>query len=150
MASGARNRARPLARWRAMRIATARRRPRVPELPGISAPARVDRRTKSLTKRIRPGEIAVIDHVDLDRVSAEALVSCRVAAVVNAAPSTSGRYPNLGPEIVLGAGIPLLDSCGPSIMTDVSDGDLLRIHEGAVFLDGRQIATGTVQTPETV
>ena len=62
-----------------------------------TAPARVDRRTKNLTKRLRPGDIAVIDHVDLDRVSAEALVACRPAAVVNAAPSISGRYPNLGP-----------------------------------------------------
>src|SRR3954467_2065111 len=104
-----------------MRIAhsRARRSVREPVLPGITAPSRVDRRTKNLTKRIRPGEIAVIDHIDLDRVSAEALVSCRVAAVVNASPSTSGRYPNLGPEILMGAGIVLVDGCGPGVMNDV-------------------------------
>ncbi|NHC14236.1 putative cytokinetic ring protein SteA [Motilibacter deserti] len=133
-----------------MRIATARRRSRAPELPGITAATRVDRRTKNLTKRVRPGEIAVIDHIDLDRVSAEALVACRVAAVVNAAPSTSGRYPNLGPEILVGAGIPLVDGCGQAVMNDLSDGDVLRLHEGVVYLDDRQLAVGTEQTPETV
>ena len=84
--------------------------------PGLSGPARVDRRTKDLTKRLRPGDIAVIDHEDLDRVSAEALVACRPAAVVNASTSISGRYPNLGPEILVAAGIPLLDDAGPDVM----------------------------------
>ena len=78
-----------------MRIATLRR-PRQPELPGISGVARVDARTKNLTKRLRPGDIAVIDHVDLDRIAAETLAESGIAAVVNAATSISGRYPNLG------------------------------------------------------
>ena len=83
------------------------RRGRNPDrLPGTVGVARLDRRTKNLTKRLRPGDVAVIDHVDIDRVSADALVGCKVAAVVNAAPSVSGRYPNLGPEILLAAGIP--------------------------------------------
>src|SRR5690606_21632128 len=72
-----------------------------PAGPGINGTARVDTRTKSLTKRLRPGDIAVIDHLDVDRVSAEALVACRPAAVLNAARSTSGRYPNLGPDILV-------------------------------------------------
>ena len=80
-----------------MRItARAAERPAEPEpLPGPAAGgvARVDRRTKYLTKRLRAGEIAVIDHQDIDRVAAEALVACRPAAVVNAAASISGRYP---------------------------------------------------------
>ena len=79
---------------------------------GVSGAVRVDKRTKNLTKRLRPGEIAVIDHIDLDKVSAEALVACRPAAVINVAPSISGRYPNLGPEILVAAGIPLLDNVG--------------------------------------
>jgi len=63
------------------------------DLPGVSGPARLDRRTKNLTKRLAPGDIAIIDHEDLDRVSAEALLHRQVAAVVNAAASISGRYP---------------------------------------------------------
>jgi len=62
-----------------MKVRSLRRRPRPPEPPGIVGVARVDRRTKNLTKRLRPGDIAVIDHLDLDRVAAEALVACRVA-----------------------------------------------------------------------
>jgi uncharacterized membrane-anchored protein len=102
---------------------------REPALPGTNGPVRVDRRTKDLTKRLRPGDIAVIDHVDIDRVSGEALVAGRPAAVVNASPSTSGRYPNVGPRIILDAGIPLLD---------VDDEELLgRLKEGTtVGVDG--------------
>ena len=78
--------------------------------PGvITGIARLDRRTKRLVGRLRPGDVAVIDHVDLDRVAADSLVAVGVAAVLNAKPSISGRYPNLGPEVLLRAGIPLVD-----------------------------------------
>ncbi|MBO0787689.1 MAG: hypothetical protein J2P33_16615, partial [Actinobacteria bacterium] len=80
-----------------------KRRGRQDDLPGVTGVARVDRRTKDLTKRIRPGEIAVIDHEDLDRVSVDALLARQVAGVVNAAPSITGRYPNLGPERLIEA-----------------------------------------------
>src|SRR3954454_17180370 len=76
---------------------------------GLTGVARLDSKTKKLTKRLRPGDIAIIDHVDLDRVSAEALAACQVAAVINVARSISGRYPNLGPRILVEAGVPLID-----------------------------------------
>jgi uncharacterized membrane-anchored protein len=117
---------------------------------GVSAAARLDRRTKDLTKRLEPGEIAVIDHVDLDRVSAEALVSCQVAAVINVAPSISGRYPNLGPQIIVRAGIPLLDDVGPEIFAKLKEGDLVRLEDEAVYRGDEVIAKGTVQTEESV
>ena len=74
--------------------------------------ARLGKRTKDLTKRLRPGEIAIIDHEDIDRVAAEALVEREPAAVLNVAASTSGRYPNAGPRILVDAGIVLVDSLG--------------------------------------
>ncbi|MEU5880448.1 putative cytokinetic ring protein SteA [Spirillospora sp. NPDC047279] len=117
---------------------------------GVNAAARLDRRTKDLTKRLEPGEIAVIDHVDIDRVSAEALVSCQVAAVVNVAPSISGRYPNLGPQILVEAGIPLLDDVGPEIFAKLKEGDLVRIEDETVYRGDEVVAKGTVQTPERV
>ena len=80
-----------------MRFATLRRARAADEPPGACGTARVDRRTKNLTPRLRPGDIAVIDHVDLDRVAAEALVACGVGGVVNVAPSVSGRYPEPRP-----------------------------------------------------
>ena len=98
-----------------------RQRAREPETPGVRGAVRVDARTKNLTKRLRPGEIAVINHQDIDKVSAEALLACRPAAVVNAAPSISGRYPNLGPEILIDAGVPLLDNVGVDVMHTVHE-----------------------------
>lgn len=118
--------------------------------PGVSGVARVDKRTKNLTKRLRPGEVAVIDHVDLDKVSAEALVACRPAAVVNASPSTSGRYPNLGPEILVSAGIPLLDDVGGEVMRKIQEGDSVHF-EGEVLKRGETtVATGTLQDRDSV
>jgi uncharacterized membrane-anchored protein len=115
----------------------------------LVGPARVDPRTKSLTKRLRPGEIAVIDHLDIDRVSAEALASCKPVAVLNAARSTSGRYPNLGPDILLGAGIALVDDLGPDVLTLV-EGRRVRVVDGAVYDGERLVAEGTVQDDVTV
>src|SRR4051794_38001302 len=95
-----------------MRLATLRRARAGDQPPGVVGHVRLDRRTKNLSRRLKAGDIAVIDHVDLDRVGAEALVAHGVGAVINAAPSVSGRYPNLGPEILLAAGVPLIDNVG--------------------------------------
>ncbi len=125
----------------AMRVPNPR--PRSPEI-GVSGPARVDRRTKNLTKRLQPGDIAVIDHQDIDKVSAEALVACRPAAVVNASPSISGRYPNLGPEILVDAGILLLDNVGTPVMTALKDGMAVSVVGDEVRFDGEPVASGTL------
>ena len=116
---------------------------------GIHGPVRVDARTKDLTKRLRPGDVAVIDHLDIDRIAAEALVAARPAAVLNAARSISGRYPNLGPEILLAAGIPLVDDLGPDIMT-MPEGRKVRVEGASVFLGDAFVAEGVLQDDETV
>lgn len=131
-----------------MRIATLRRSRPAPA--GVLGAARIDRRTKNLTRRLRPGEIAVIDHVDIDRMSAEALVNGGAVAVVNVAPSISGRYPNLGPEILLAAGVPLIDGVGPEVLGLVREGEVIRLDGDAIYLDGRRIAAGTRQSVESV
>ncbi len=128
----------------------ARRRSRPTDLPGIVATARLDRRTKNLTKRLAPGDIAIIDHVDLDRVSAASLISRQVSAVVNVAPSISGRYPNLGPRMLLEAGVPLIDDIGPEVFEQVKDGKLVRLDGDTLYLGEVIIAKGTVQTAESV
>ncbi len=120
-----------------------------PDEPGLRGPVRVDPRTKNLTKRLRPGDIAVIDHLDIDRVSAEALAACRPAAVLNAARSTSGRYPNLGPDILLTAGIPLVDDLGPDVLA-LHEGRHVRVVDGSVYDGDRVVAEGTVQDEATV
>jgi uncharacterized membrane-anchored protein len=127
-----------------------RRRPVDLDQEGLAGPARVDRRTKNLTKRLQPGDIAVIDHADLDRVAAEALVARRPAAVVNAAESVTGRYPNLGPEILLEAGIPLIDGFGSEIMDRVVEGRDVRLHGGELHCGEVVLGSGTVQDKESV
>jgi uncharacterized membrane-anchored protein len=134
-----------------MRIATLRRSRTGDRPPGVIGTARLDRRTKNLSKRLRPGDVAVIDHVDLDRVAAEALVARGVAAVVNVAPSVSGRYPNLGPEVLLAAGIPVVDDVGPDVFGQLREGDQVRVHDDTVYaMDGTVLAKGQAQDAVTL
>jgi uncharacterized membrane-anchored protein len=120
------------------------------DLPGVVAPARLDRRTKSLTERLKPGDIAIIDHADLDRVSAEALLNRQVVAVINVAPSMTGRYPNLGPQLLVEAGVPLIDDVGPEVFEKVSDGTPVRLEGDTLYVGGAVAAKGTVQTSLSV
>lgn len=123
-----------------------RRRGTPVEIGGV---VRLDRRTKNLTKRLQPGEIAVIHHSDLDRVSAEALVAAGVSAVVNAVPSVSGRYPNLGPGILLEAGITLVDDAGEDVFTAVREGDRITLDAGLLLdPEGAVVAEGTLMTTD--
>jgi uncharacterized membrane-anchored protein len=110
----------------------------------VVGPARVDRRTKDLVRRLEPGEIAVIDHADIDRVAAEGLIAEGAAAVVNAGSSISGRYPNGGPIRIVEAGIPLLDEVGSDVMDRIHEGDVLRVVGGEVWRGEDLVATGTV------
>src|SRR5438309_2690324 len=119
--------------------------------PGVTTgTVRLDRRTKRLVGRLRPGDIAVIDHVDLDRVAADSLVAVGVAAVLNAKPSISGRYPNLGPEVLIQAGIPLVDDLGEDLFEGLREGDVVRVEGGTVLRDGEVVAQGRRQDAETV
>ncbi len=126
-----------------------RRSPQPPP-PGATGRARIDRRTKNLTKRLRPGEVAIIDHDDIDRVSAEALVARRPSAVVNAGRSITGRYPNVGPQILLEAGIPLIDVADAPLFDQVAEDDWLEIDGPRILRGGTELATGMVLTPESV
>src|SRR3954454_4181097 len=116
----------------------------------IEGPARVDRRTKNLVKRAWPGEIAVIDHEDIDRVAAEQLIGRKVAAVINAAASISGRYPTEGPLLLAAAGIPVIDRVGPEIMSAVRDGSVVRLEGPEIWVNERLVAKGERQTLETL
>ena len=87
------------------------------EAMAIAGRARVDARTKELVKRLRRGEIAVIDHEDLDATAAQALADCKPAAVVNRSASITGRYPNGGPGVLLSEGIPLFDAVEGDALT---------------------------------
>jgi uncharacterized membrane-anchored protein len=119
----------------------------VREVAGV---ARLGKRTKHLVKRLRPGDVAIIDHRDLDRVSGEDLVACGVAGVVNCAPSSTGSYPNMGPLLVVQAGIQLVDVDGTALFEQLRDGDPVTLRGGEVWRRGELLARGTLQEAERV
>ena len=115
-----------------------------PDQP-ITGVARVDRKTKRLVTRLQAGDVAVINHADIDRVAAETLVDAAPVAVINAAPSTTGRYPNLGPLLLCQAGIVLLDDVGSDVMEKVTEGATVTIDGDKILLDDEVIGTGVLQ-----
>lgn len=118
----------------------------------ITAHIQRGRKTKDLVKRLRPGEIAVIDHRDMDHISAESLIESGVVAVINASPSISGLYPNAGPLVLVRGGITLLDDCGQAVFDDLRDGNEVTIDTdaGTVMRKGKVIATGTHLTEPVI
>ncbi|WP_408665250.1 putative cytokinetic ring protein SteA, partial [Jatrophihabitans sp.] len=119
-------------------------------LPGITGVVRLDRRVNRLLNRLHAGDIAVIDVADLDRSTADALVAAGVSAVVNAQPSISGRYPNLGPEVLVGHGIALLDEVGTEIFAEVKEGSRLRLDGEVLYIGDRVAARGNRQDAESI
>ena len=113
-------------------------------LPGLTGVARVDRRTRSLVSRLDRGDIAVIDHLDLDRATAQKLVDAEVAAVVNRSRFVSGRYPNLGPSVLAEAGVLLVDEVDPEEWSRIRDGQRLRIDDGVIYAGEEELASGRV------
>jgi uncharacterized membrane-anchored protein len=125
----------------------------------VSGPVRLGRRTKLLVKHLVRGNIALIDHEDLDRVSAEELIAAGVGAVLNCSSSSSGTYPNLGPQLLVEAGILLLDLPDDQLFERLSDGDPLVVvaeestaarQAGEVLCRGQSLARGVVLDFETV
>ena len=121
-----------------------------PSLPGVHGPARVHRRTASLLGRLHAGDIAVVDHVDMDRETAQALIDAGVVAVVNASPMISGRYPNLGPELLVEAGVLVVDTAGSDVFDRLRDGTQVRIDGGVVFVGDTLVSPARELTPDDV
>lgn len=120
------------------------------ERPGVVGTARVDRDIDRLLRRVCPGDIVVLDVLDLDRITADALVDAEIAAVVNASPSVSGRYPNQGPEVLVANGVTLIDETGPEVFKKVKDGAKIRLYNGGVYSGDRRLARGTERTDHEI
>ena len=121
-----------------------------PTLPGVHGPARIHRRTASLLGRLRVGDIAVIDHLDMDRDTAQALVDAGVVAVINAGPLISGRYPNLGPERLVEAGVLVVDNAGTEVFDRLKDGTEIRIDGGVVYAGDDLVSPARELTADAV
>ncbi len=114
-----------------------------PDAP-IEGTARLGERTKHLVKRLRPGDIAVIDHVNIDQIAAEELIEAGVAAVLNASPSSNGKYPNAGPLMLTRAGVRLVDAPGAGLFELLRDGDRLTLDGGTVRIGDQEVLRGRV------
>ncbi len=110
--------------------------------PGVVGTARVDHDIDRLLRRVCPGDIVVLDILDLDRITADALVEADIAGVVNASSSISGRYPNLGPEVLVANGVTLIDETGPTVFKKIKDGAKVRLYDGGVYAGDRRLAVG--------
>ena len=118
--------------------------------PGVIGTARVDRDIDRLLRRVCPGDIVVLDVLDLDRITADALVDAEIAAVVNASTSVSGRYPNLGPEVLVANGVTLIDETGPEVFKKIRDGAKVRLYNGGVYSGDRRLIRGTERTDQEI
>jgi uncharacterized membrane-anchored protein len=118
--------------------------------PGVIGTARVDRDIDRLLRRVCPGDIVVLDVLDLDRITADALVDAEIAAVVNASTSVSGRYPNLGPEVLVANGVTLIDETGPEVFKKIRDGAKVRLYNGGVYSGDRRLVRGTERTDQEI
>ncbi|MCE5290957.1 MAG: thiamine pyrophosphokinase [Nocardiaceae bacterium] len=118
-------------------------------LPGISGIARVDRNTARLLRRVSPGDVVFLDELDLDRITADALVEAGAAVVVNASASISGRYPNLGPEVLVANGVVLVDA-DEAIFKKVKEGAKVRVDDGDIFVGEKLLVSGKELTEFTV
>jgi uncharacterized membrane-anchored protein len=110
----------------------------------LTGHAKLDRRTKHLVKRLSADDIAIIDHTDLDRVSAEELVESGVRVVVNVAASQSGRFPNPGPLALVRGGVRLIDAPGADLFENVHEGELITVRGAGLYRNGTCLATGRV------
>ncbi|OPJ56958.1 putative cytokinetic ring protein SteA [Alkalithermobacter paradoxus] len=110
----------------------------------IKAPIKIDRKTKNLAKRLTTGDIAVINHRDIDEVAANSLVETKIKAVINADTSISGRYPNKGPEILSKKNILILDNVGKEVFESLKEGDILEIVDNNIYLQDKLIGSGEI------
>src|ERR671934_1001128 len=110
----------------------------------FTGPARLDRRTKRLVRRLSADDVAIIDHADLDRVSAEELVESGVRVVVNVAHSQTGRFPNPGPLALVRGGVRLIDAPGANLFDTVHEGELLTVRGAGLYRNGACVASGEV------
>src|SRR3954466_4147001 len=115
-----------------------------PSFVEFTGAAKLDRRTKNLVRRLGPADVAVIDHTDLDRVSAEELLESGVRVVVNVSSSQSGRFPNPGPLALVRGGVRLIDVPGADLFDNVHEGELLTVRGAGLYRNGTCLASGQV------
>lgn len=109
-----------------------------------------DKKTKNLTKRLEYGDIALIDHKDLDEVAALSLVESKIKCLINMSETISGRYPNQGPSILLEANIPIFEVKEENIYNQIVEGDIIEIIDDYIVYKGNKIAQCKLLDEDTI
>lgn len=105
----------------------------------IKGTLKKDTRTKDLTKRLENGEIALIDHRDIDEVAALSLRDTKIKAIINVDKSISGKYPNKGPLILYESGISIFECESKDIFDIIDDGSSISIENDSIIYQGQII-----------
>lgn len=116
----------------------------------IKGYARVGKRTKELVKYLKPNEIAIIAHEDVDQLAAYALTERKVKAVINAYSSISGQYPHRGPEILVSSGIYVLDKVGEKVFNRIRTGMEIELSNNEIFNNGNFIGKGEILSQDKI
>lgn len=116
----------------------------------VEANLKKDRKTKKLAKRISAGEIALINHIDIDEVAAKSLVEAKIKLVINAAESISGRYPNMGPTILTSNNILIVDNVGMKVFDILNEDEMIIVEDGRIIRDGEEIGSGQLLNEQVV
>ena len=103
---------------------------------------RKDKRTKMLVQRLRPGEIALVEHADMDRLAAEALIRCGAKAVLNIEPFSRGIFPPFPVELLLKKGVYLLEQVNPALFELVAEGEIITLRGEAIYWRGQEVGRG--------
>lgn len=117
------------------------------ELPGLHGVLRDCTASGRGLKRLREGDIAVIDAPDITRQLSQRILAAKPAAVINLARFTTGAVPNFGPLMLLDADILLVEGAGVELSQGMRDGKRARILEdGAIAHGEKTIGSGAVVT----
>lgn len=116
--------------------------------PQLTGRLRKDRVTKNLVRRLRPGDIALLDHTNLDWVAAESLVSCGVRAILNTGIFCTGLFPPTAIQYLVRKGIRLVDRLPDRLFDQIKEGERISLLNGNIYYQGRKLCSGEVVTAE--
>ena len=121
----------------------------IPTVGSVSGPARSGAQLRELISKAKPGDIVIIDVLDLREADADALAGAGVVAVVNAQRTASGRQPAAGARRLLESGLAVIDGAGPAVLA-VRDGTRLTLSGDRIMRGAAVIGTGTALTHDRV
>jgi len=98
-----------------------------------------DIKTKNLIKRLKPGDVPVLLHEDIDEVAAYSLIDKKVKLVINCAKSFTGKYPANGVKILIENNVEIIDDMGQEFYDNLNEGDIIEIEQNKIYINKEYI-----------